>query len=160
MSWEVVSCWIESHPGLASWVQAFGSIAALGIAIWVASSQRRAQMRADRDKSKLMLSLVKTLAARSRRAVEFSSKERINLLASLNLIRGLSHSLDKIDLLLLPSIEVIGPICTLRDSLRTLEAGMSEADKQQYLATWLTLNEAPLLVALVVSSSKQIAELK
>lgn len=160
MSWEVVSCWIESHPGLASWVQAFGSIAALGIAIWVASSQRRAQMKADREKSKLMLSLVKTLAARSRRAMEFGSKERINLLASLNLIRGLSHSLDKIDLLLLPSIEVIDPICTLRDSLRALEAGMSEADKQQYLSTWLTLTEAPLWVALVVSSSKQIAELK
>lgn len=44
MSWEVVSSWIESHPGLASWVQAFGSIAALGIAIWVASSQRRTQL--------------------------------------------------------------------------------------------------------------------
>ena len=160
MSWEVVSCWIESHPGLASWVQAFGSIAALGIAIWVGSSQRRAQMKADREKSKLMLSLVKTLAARSRSAVEFGSKERINLLASLNLIRGLTHSLDKIDLLLLPSIEVIDPICTLRDSLRALEAGMSEADKQHYLSTWLTFPEAPMWVALVVSSSKQIAELK
>ncbi|PIF47818.1 hypothetical protein CLU80_0038 [Pseudomonas sp. 29] len=152
--------WVEGHPGLSSWVQAFGSIAALGIAIWVASSQRRAQMKADIEKSKLMLSLVKTLADRSRRAVEFGSKERINLLASLNLIRGLSHSLDKIDLPLLPSIEVIDPICTLRDSLRALEAGMSEADKQQYLPTWLTLTEATLWVALVVSSAKQIEQLK
>lgn len=33
MSWEVVSCWIESHPGLASWVQAVGSIAAI-MAAW------------------------------------------------------------------------------------------------------------------------------
>ena len=32
MSWEVVSCWIESHPGLASWVQAIGSIAAIAAA--------------------------------------------------------------------------------------------------------------------------------
>lgn len=32
MNWEVVSCWIESHPGLASWVQAIGSILAIGAA--------------------------------------------------------------------------------------------------------------------------------
>ncbi len=37
---------------------------------------------------------------------------------------------------------------------------MSEADKQQYLPTWLTLTEATLWVALVVSSAKQIAKLK
>ncbi|MBK3440684.1 hypothetical protein [Pseudomonas lactis] len=46
MSWEAVFRWIESHPGLASWVQAVGSIAALGIAIWVSSSQRRDQLKA------------------------------------------------------------------------------------------------------------------
>jgi hypothetical protein len=46
MSWEVVSCWIEGHPGLASWVQAIGSIAALGIAFFLASSQRRDQEKA------------------------------------------------------------------------------------------------------------------
>lgn len=33
MNWEVISCWIESHPGLASWVQAVGAIAALIVAI-------------------------------------------------------------------------------------------------------------------------------
>lgn len=32
--------WIEAHPGLASWVQAVGAIAALGIAIWLPNSQR------------------------------------------------------------------------------------------------------------------------
>ncbi len=29
MSWECVSYWIEHHPGLASWVQAIGSILAI-----------------------------------------------------------------------------------------------------------------------------------
>ncbi|WP_434603611.1 hypothetical protein J3P91_09445 [Pseudomonas sp. Z4-7] len=64
MSWEVVSCWIEGHPGLASWVQAFGSIAALGIAIWVASSQRSAQLKtADkiaRDKVAALIAVVES----------------------------------------------------------------------------------------------------
>ncbi|MDY0834331.1 hypothetical protein [Pseudomonas sp. SED1] len=45
MSWEAVFRWIGVHPELASWVQAVGSIAALGIAIWV-SSQRRDQLKA------------------------------------------------------------------------------------------------------------------
>jgi hypothetical protein len=66
MSWEVVSGWIEGHPGLASWVQAFGSIAALGIAIWVASSQRRDQMKAaektERDKVDALIAVVESAA--------------------------------------------------------------------------------------------------
>lgn len=159
MSWEVVSCWIEGHPGLASWLQAFGSIAALGIAIWVASSQRRAQLKADKEKSKLLLSLVVTLAGRAERAVVFKSKEISSVRANLNLITGLCHTLDAVDLMQLPRVELIEPICTLRDSLRALKAGMSEADKQQYLPTWLTLPEATLWVALVITSSKQIAKL-
>ncbi|WP_289139555.1 hypothetical protein [uncultured Pseudomonas sp.] len=32
MVWEAISCWIEGHPGLASWVQAIGSILAIGAA--------------------------------------------------------------------------------------------------------------------------------
>ncbi|NMZ25061.1 hypothetical protein HBO02_21825 [Pseudomonas proteolytica] len=39
MSWEVVSCWIEGHPGLASWVQAFGSISAIIYAVRIANKQ-------------------------------------------------------------------------------------------------------------------------
>ena len=46
MNWEAVFRWIETHPGLASWVQAVGSTAALGIAIWISSSQRRDQLKA------------------------------------------------------------------------------------------------------------------
>lgn len=48
MNWEIVSCWIESHPGLASWVQAVGSIAAIGVAIWVSGSERRYQAKIER----------------------------------------------------------------------------------------------------------------
>jgi len=159
MSWEVVSCWIEGHPGLASWVQAFGSISALGIAIWIASSQRHAQLKADKEKSRLIVSLVVTLAGRAARAVVFESKDVSSIRANLNLITGLCHTLDAVDLMQLPRAELIEPICTLRDSLRALEAGMSDADKQQCLPTWLTLPEATLWVALVVSSSKQISKL-
>lgn len=49
MSLEVVSCWIESHPGLASWVQAFGSIAAILAAIWLAGRDSRARRLSEND---------------------------------------------------------------------------------------------------------------
>lgn len=55
MSWEVVSCWIESHPGLASWVQAIGAIAALGIAIWIPNRQHLADRREAQRKEKTLL---------------------------------------------------------------------------------------------------------
>ena len=41
MSWEDVSFWIEHHPGLASWVQAIGSIGAILVAIWISGGERR-----------------------------------------------------------------------------------------------------------------------
>lgn len=49
MSWEVVFFWIESHPGLASWVQAFGSIAAIIAAMWIASRQARNQVKREKE---------------------------------------------------------------------------------------------------------------
>ncbi|OCX17288.1 hypothetical protein [Pseudomonas graminis] len=55
MSWDCISAWIEHHPGLASWVQALGSIAALGLAVWIPASQRRYEFRRnaaqERDRS-------------------------------------------------------------------------------------------------------------
>lgn len=45
MSWEVVSSWIEHHPGLASWVQAVGSIASIWGAFAVGRSQQKAQLK-------------------------------------------------------------------------------------------------------------------
>ena len=47
MSWEVVSCWIEGHPGLASWVQAVGSIAAIIFAVCVAGRESRLRRRSE-----------------------------------------------------------------------------------------------------------------
>lgn len=45
MSWDCISYWIEHHPGLASWVQAVGSIVAIIAAIVIASAQNRHQSK-------------------------------------------------------------------------------------------------------------------
>ena len=52
MSWEVISSWIEGHPGLASWVQAVGSIAAILAAIWIASRDSRLMRKAEAERKK------------------------------------------------------------------------------------------------------------
>ncbi|WP_460139705.1 hypothetical protein [Pseudomonas sp. S2_E01] len=43
MSWENISFWIEHHPGLASWVQALGSIAAIWGAFQISNMQVKKQ---------------------------------------------------------------------------------------------------------------------
>lgn len=78
----------------------------------------------------------------------------------MNLITGLCATLEKIDLLNLPAENMLEPTCNLRDSMRALEAGMREAQRQQYLPTWLGMGEALLWKAMVKAAAKQIADLK
>lgn len=55
MSWEVISCWIEGHPGLASWVQAVGSVIALLFAVLLPYLGRRADRKQADDKRVALL---------------------------------------------------------------------------------------------------------
>lgn len=48
MSWDSISFWIEHNPGLASWVQAFGSIAAILVAVWISGGERRHKFRVEK----------------------------------------------------------------------------------------------------------------
>lgn len=48
MSWECILCWIEHHPGLASWVQAVGSIGAIIAAVWVSGREGRLRARIEK----------------------------------------------------------------------------------------------------------------
>jgi len=159
MGWECVLSWVEHHPGVASWVQAVGSVGAIGIAIWIASSQRRSQVRSEKEKAKLVLDLIKTVAGRADRAVSNESVSSMTLNAHMNLITGLCATLEKIDLLNLPAENMLEPTCNLRDAMRALEAGMREAQRQQYLPTWLGMGEAILWKAMVKTAAKQIADL-
>ncbi len=141
---------------LASWVQAIGSIAAILIAVWVASSQRRAQLQDEKARSQLVECHVRSLAERSKRAVTIQSRERINLKSSLNLISGLRHSLDNINLLDLPSVQLLEPVSTLRDALRGLEGGMLEAESDKILDFWMDTPTAALWISLATVSANQV----
>ncbi|WP_431093124.1 hypothetical protein [Pseudomonas brassicacearum] len=62
MSWEVFSCWIEGHPGLASWVQAVGSIASIWGAFAISNKQQKAQIKlakkAAKEKSESLYAVI------------------------------------------------------------------------------------------------------
>lgn len=70
MSWEVVSCWIESHPGLASWVQAVGSVVAIFVAIYIANGQFRKALTDRKEQEKVVIAGLISLADRAAYAVE------------------------------------------------------------------------------------------
>lgn len=50
---DVLSQWIELHPGLAAWLQAIGSLVAIGIAIWVPARYHKLARSAAANEHKL-----------------------------------------------------------------------------------------------------------
>jgi hypothetical protein len=50
MGWEAVSCWIEGHPGLASWIQAIFSVFAIAAAgYFPVAHERKRENRARKN---------------------------------------------------------------------------------------------------------------
>lgn len=97
MSWGYIFCWVEHHPGLASWVQAFGSIAAILAAIWIASRDSRAIRNEKNEGQKNAViraeAVVKEAGLRAGLAVEFL-KDSLGL-DDINMITaGLRQSLQ------------------------------------------------------------------
>ena len=48
MSWDVILRWIEAHPGLSSWIQAIGSIAAIVVAIVLSGRESRYRLKMEK----------------------------------------------------------------------------------------------------------------
>jgi len=156
MSWECVSYWIEHHPGLASWLQAAGSILAILAAIRIASSQRREQIRNDSQRREIQRQTINVLAKRAARGVKLLPDSELSLIGSANIISGLRLSFESVQLIELPDPKLVEPISTIRDSLRALEAGFSEASKRGSLMRYAVTDECCLWVALIVSAAKMI----
>lgn len=76
MSWESMLFWIEHHPGLASWVQAVGSIGAIlgAFAISAAQSRRHEKLlrREASDRFDAYYAVVKNAAETSMLVTEFA----------------------------------------------------------------------------------------
>ncbi|MCH4878517.1 hypothetical protein EQV97_14100 [Pseudomonas sp. TMW22090] len=66
MDWSAMLGWIEAHPGLASWVQAFGSIASIWAAFLIGNKQIRKQIQVrkenDRTRAKAFYAVIQNAA--------------------------------------------------------------------------------------------------
>lgn len=124
MSWECVSYWIEHHPGLASWVQAVGSILAILFAVMVASSQKREQLKNDRRKFKLQCEFLIVISERALRAAQPNQAE-ISARDAASMLVGVCSIFKNIDLISLPDISLIEPVSTMRDALQGAESAIA-----------------------------------
>ncbi len=124
MSWEVVFNWIESHPGLSSWVQAVGSILAILVAVWIASSQRREQLRNEQRKFDRDCEFLKVVARSAMWAAKPNPSEISARDAARKLI-GISSIFRNIDLTGLPDASLVEPVSTIRDALQAAELAIS-----------------------------------
>ena len=155
MSWEVFSRWIEGHPGLASWVQAFGSIAAIIGAFAISYSQLKKQemqsVRTARLKSEAFFAVVQN-AARSGIAIgdladqspssgEFIGVWKLHLeqitAASVNALKQLpAHELGSANLVMFYS-GILGSLININSEIdRFLSSGQfdDEASKAAFFA--------------------------
>jgi hypothetical protein len=74
MSWEVISCWIEGHPGLASWVQAVGGIASIWAAFLIGNRQIREQNRIRKEEQRAhLLSIYSVVRSAAHNSLSFES---------------------------------------------------------------------------------------
>jgi hypothetical protein len=62
MSWESISFWIEGHPALASWVQAFGVLLTIVVALLIARWPENRLRRERADKARVMKQAIVNIA--------------------------------------------------------------------------------------------------
>lgn len=111
MSWDVIFCWIEAHPGLSSWIQAFGSIVAIIVAIVLSGRESRYRLKTEK-------------AARAndiRRAISVIHRAKIKLEETM-------HEWER-SLPIRSAIQVfIGSVNEALAPVRSLEGSMTEHD--------------------------------
>lgn len=146
MSWDCVSYWIEHHPGLASWIQAVGSIGAIIGAFTVSSLQLRGQERQRRldaqKKAEAFYAVIENAVKNSISVAEMVEKQPPELVfrmawtihlgelirTALDAMKGIPvHELGTYELVLHYST-VVGAISKLQYEV---EKHMSEEPKQE-----------------------------
>jgi hypothetical protein len=123
--WKIVS-WLQAFESLAGWVQAFGSIIAIFISVWGATwlqDRERAKVAHGASVRQLVVAesiaevCIETLKRLNRRATRGElSKNRIR--RYLDELDDIERNLGQIDMMNLPSAEVVKAIASLRRLVR------------------------------------------
>lgn len=129
MSWECVSYWIEHNPGLASWVQAAGTILALALTAIIASKEGRKAKRLEKQRHLASVGTVvcilehvkSTLSNHSAINNDDSKIDALNL----DMVRLLAI-FDRIDFMTLPSPKLVDAVFNVRKELEVISGKFSD----------------------------------
>jgi len=143
---------------MAAWVQAVGSVAAILVATEVASRQSREQTEAVRIAKVVVCDGLMSLTQRAIRVGEGLSQPSApdSIKMSLGLYAGLRKSFEEVDILALPSPDLIDPVCTIRDSLLRLEENIGAAISGAKIDHYLLDRKYAIDVALILCARDQI----
>ncbi|WP_339455801.1 hypothetical protein [Pseudomonas sp. EA_65y_Pfl1_P120] len=162
MSWEVFSCWIESHPGLASWVQALGSILAILAAIWIANRDSRFRRNADRELrlGALVRAITAVKDARARVVAGFEGVQKIG--ASRNLVDAIKSDLQKSEQHLKEAMSIGGVDSKIYVHLYDARTAIEEATQVLYLVSAEKTSGQNILnrLSLALESLKEMQDTK
>lgn len=145
MSLEVFFCWIEKHPGLASWIQTIGSIIAIAVAVWIASVPERRHRKEQLDKENVMKLAIVNIALGAEAAInalrdEVSEVDYSEGLFPDSLLMASEASmvtLSSVDLTSFPNLNMLVPFMKIKAQMelaiavcKTLKLNqLSDADK-------------------------------
>lgn len=114
MGWESILLWIEQHPGLASWVQAVGSVIALVFAVWLPAHARATDRKKAVDGRKALFIVL--LADLEQAIVSNGPADPAAL------VEALSSSLQKLDVFLASetNLEIAREVMAIRPEIKRL----------------------------------------
>lgn len=133
MSWECVSYWIEHHPGLASWVQAVGSICAILAAIGIANRDSRFRRKAEREfrLGAVTRGITAVADARTRVMAGFEGVKAMG--ASRNLVDSIKADFEKSEQHLKEAMAIQGVDAQIYVHLYEARTAVEEAAQVLYL---------------------------
>ena len=124
MSWESVSCWIEGHPGLAVWLQAFGVILSIWFAWLIARSQAKKIEDTDRKRDRAKCAAVIGVLSHAKTVLESnvemsnSPEENVAFLAEVSRVLSV---LSGVDLFSLPNATLVNALCVVRQKFESVD---------------------------------------
>lgn len=130
-------CWIEKHPGLASYVQAVGSIVAIIAAVWIARGSERTRLASEASRANVIHKATVMLAWHAIDAAKAASED-LNRVAShngqtreelLHVANMHLQAIKSIDVFQFPQPDMMVPFYSVRSELEAAMAYIYQLDQ-------------------------------
>ncbi len=136
--WAAALKWANENAGFSSWVQAIGSIAAIGIAVWVVQRQhgleRKRELESEaREQNALhigALQLIGTVYRLGEKANQHPNESQLDLMHLCIELEGVANALGRIDILRFDTHLATEALLVAESAAKTLLAHMQFAHER------------------------------